>query len=531
MSSMPRIVIAAGESLRPLIALKAERVEVIHRVNGIPSARVSLSTEGDSQVSLTEQQDEIAQCAAGQRVELLLDENTENLSLLFRGVIVRQSLDMTRSRSELVLEMRHDLARLRSTHRSQCFENETDAAILTRLLMAQGVPVLGIDGATVEHDQLVQFRCSDWHFLRSRLNANSVWLVPEPLGVEIVRPVLDVATAHTLKRRASAERDMLIQQGRWLFSAQFQPASLSTSVWDQQIQTAETVAAAVTRLGAGAFDASAGRALSGDPWSFRYSSSQGFEENLALASGLLLNLQSSRAGGEFVIDGSTAIVTGDSVRVEGFGQSFDGTGIVSGVRHHFAKDSGWRTALTIGCDDVTGDAAVTSRVSGLHIGVIDSYEDDPSGMQRLRVRLPVLGDDAGALWARLAKPYASTASGFCFYPEPGDEVIVSFFDENPSYPVILGAMHNPVTPAPIGPSAENRTKAIVMGAADMQCQLLFDVRDSTVTVSGPHDKATLGQGMQLQSESELSVKSEALTLSGASSVSIKGPKIGFDPNP
>ncbi|WP_083615312.1 phage baseplate assembly protein V [Paraburkholderia sp. SOS3] len=528
MRPVPVTAVMVGEPPKPLIALKAERTEVQHKVNAIPTARIVLSVEGDALEDLITFQEEIAFCSAGQKVEVLLHEPDDRGHLIFRGVIVRQELSMTRARTELVLHLRHDLQKLQNTHRSQLFENMTDAVIATNLLVAQGIALLHVEGMSVEHDQLVQFRCSDWHFMRHRLGVNGVWAFPNPEGVEIAPPRLAPQPARTLRQRASVPgQDTLIEEGAWTFSEQFQPSVLTASSWNDHAQINDTVTGVATQLGSGAFNCAHGHEINDVPWSFNYSTPLRLDETTALAKGLLMNFQSSRASGEFLIDGSAHYALGQTLGIEGFGRAFDGGAIITGIRHRIAKGEGWRTLLTLGYDDVLREPMSMPRACGLHIGVVCAFKEDPDGMHRLQVRLPVLGESSNAVWARLAKPYASATSGFCFYPEVGDEVVVGFFDEDPSYPVILGSMHNPLNPAPIEPDAGNFVKALVVSHEGQQYQLRFDTQGQAVSLSSPHEQLSLKQGGELQTDSTLTLKCSSLTLSGQTSVSIEGPKIDF----
>ena len=49
---------------------------------------------------------------------------------------------------------------------------------------------------------------------------------------------------------------------------------------------------------------------------------------------------------------------------------------------------------------------------------------------------------AMGVWARMAHVYATEDCGFVFYPEVGDEVVLGFFDDDPTYPVILGSLYS-----------------------------------------------------------------------------------------
>ncbi|MFM0742102.1 phage baseplate assembly protein V [Paraburkholderia xenovorans] len=531
MRPVPLIVLRTGEPALPLTVLKPLWVETHHKVNGIPTARLVLSVPGDA-LTMLSSCDDMVRCKPGRTAVItLLESGVE--SCIFRGVIVQQSLRLRRSCVELTLILRHSLQRLVNTHRSQIFEVQNDAAIIGSLFLEQAIPLLGVTGMELVHEQLVQFRCSDWKFIRYRLNANGVWLFPSPDGVTLTRPRLSAIADHTLHQHALlVEDDVLIEESDWSFSKQYQTDKLTVAAWDDETQINDVAIAAATPLGTGAFDSAGGTTLNVTTWEFNYSTPLGIEQTATLASSLLMNLQSSGAQGEFVVNGAVTYELGQTLAVADFGQSFDGMGIITGVRQRIHMEEGWRTTLSLGTDDVLADMQTIPRVSGLHIGVAETFSEDMTGMNRLRVRLPVLGEVDNVLWARFASPYASNLSGFCFYPEPGDELVIGFFDEDPSYPVILGAMHSLINRAPVEPSLENYNKALVINRHGQQLQLAFDAMEPSVQLATPGNELTLQSGITLQSEesvlikaSSISIEGEEAALSGKSMVNITGAKI------
>jgi type VI secretion system secreted protein VgrG len=532
MRPVPLILLQTGEPALPLTVLKPIWAETHHKVNGIPGAKIVLSVEGNALETLPSCDEDVALCQPGRAAAVLLVENGVE-TCVFRGVIVQQTLKMRRSRVELTLILRHDLQRLLSTHRSQVFEEQDDATIVGSLLLAQGIPLLGAAGMSILHEQLVQFRCADWHFIRCRLVANGVWLFPTPDGVTISRPMLSAVPEHTLRQRASfSNDDVLIEEGDWSFSEQYQPAEVTVAAWNDEAQINDIALGVVTPLGTEAFDSAIGERLNTMPWEFNYSTPLGLEETAALATSLLMNQQSAGARGEFVVEGSTHFQLGETLAVADYGLSFSGQGIITGVAHRIHKEEGWRTTLSLGTDEFVPDTKTIPRVSGLHIGVVASFVEDISGMNRLRVSVPVLGDVNNVLWARFASPYASNMSGFCFYPETGDEVVIGFFDEDPCYPVILGAMHSPINRAPIAPSLENHIKAVVIRQDGQQLQLSFDTLLHSAQLSAADNQLTLQEGVKLESSETLavsaasvSIEGEETTISGKSMVNITGARI------
>ncbi|MDR5881224.1 phage baseplate assembly protein V [Caballeronia sp. LZ032] len=528
MRASPSVSVLVGTARLPLNGLSPERVEVLHRINSVPSARVVLTVQGNPLRDIFEDVEaEVARCAAGEPVSLMLLDAQEREHLIFKGVIEQQTMKADRERTELTLRLRHDLEKLRNSHRSQVFQNMSQATVVGSLLAAQQIPATIAD-MDLRCEQLVQFGCSDWRFIRERLSASGVWAFPSPERVVIAAPGIAFPTL-IIRQHALFDSDhVLMEDASWSFSERAQPEKLKTSTWDDHEQRLDTVSAKDVSLGTGAFDSARGNTINREPWQFSRSAPLGLQRTTALSHGLMLSLQAGRASGEFRINGTAEVDLGDTVSIEGYGKAFDGDGIVTAVRHHIDREAGWRTTLTLGCDDMSSEDVPPAQINGLHIGVVKSFKKDTGGMNRLQVHLPVLGDNSDPLWARLAKPYASDMSGFCFYPEPGDEVIVGFLDGDPSFPVIIGSMHNPKNRAPIDLDAKNDVKALIVGKQGMSSQLLFDSGEQRVDLSSPQEQLVFKKGCKLMSGSGLALTSNQLKLSGASSVSVESMSVNFD---
>jgi Rhs element Vgr protein len=142
----------------------------------------------------------------------------------------------------------------------------------------------------------------------------------------------------------------------------------------------------------------------------------------------------------------------ETIEIAGVGERFNGTTLVTGVRHRVDAD-GWRTdvqfglsarpfALEEGVSD-TPAAGLLPAISGLHVGIVAAFEEDPDKLFRLKVILPAIDAEQGAVWARLASGDAGDKRGWFSRPEAGDEVVVGFFNSDPRQPVVLGSLFSP----------------------------------------------------------------------------------------
>lgn len=91
---------------------------------------------------------------------------------------------------------------------------------------------------------------------------------------------------------------------------------------------------------------------------------------------------------------------------------------------------------------VTSMSGSIDRIFGLMIGKVTSLDADPKGELRIKVNMPTLSPNGEGKWARVVNLFASKDFGSFFLPEIGDEVIVSFIDGHPDYPIVLGSVYS-----------------------------------------------------------------------------------------
>jgi uncharacterized protein involved in type VI secretion and phage assembly len=81
--------------------------------------------------------------------------------------------------------------------------------------------------------------------------------------------------------------------------------------------------------------------------------------------------------------------------------------------------------------------------------------DDPEHQGRVQVSFPFLGGQNESYWAPVATLLAGNLTGAWFMPEPGNEVLVAFQQDDVAHPCIIGFLWNGQD-APPDSKAENR---------------------------------------------------------------------------
>ncbi|NHB88012.1 phage baseplate assembly protein V [Photorhabdus tasmaniensis] len=529
---IPTITIKiGGKALNQLTVIS---LTVNHHINGIPSVNITLGIAGDaSHIFDAKAQAELASCRPNHELIVQMQK-----TVLFKGIIVRQALGLKGQDSIITLTAKHPLQKLTHNFHSQLFSQQSDEAIIRKLFSQAGVPVTIKQAPQLKtvHEQMVQFRCHDWAFLKSRLAATNTWLLPGHDTVTLITPEsLNQSTVHTIHPQANAQ-DVVLFEANLQWDNQRSPKTVSVQSWDiAQQKLSQANQAKSSGLGRGQLAADNLPPLTGQEWQWVLSYPLDNGQAKHLAQGILNNRRNHNVSGNFEVEGHDRYQPGHLLALSGFGQGMDGQGIITGVSQTINQRQGWRTRLTLGLLPETEQ--VVPPVKELHVGIVEKYQKDNQSLGRIPVRIPALSLTNGVLFARLGKPYASHESGFCFYPEPGDEVIIGFFECDPRFPVILGAMHNPKNKAPIEPSEKNQMKTLVIKQGDNQQELIFDHKDKTLTLNSGKNTLSLQQDKDITLNStqnliinaqEINLQAEkSLSATGKSGVDIKGTKINL----
>jgi len=516
-------VYVGGTQLQQLSLM---RMTSTQRVNGIPVAQLQLSMPGGWQDSIAS---EVTLCNTGAEVKISSVKSNE---FLFKGIITAHSLDISKGDKVLTLKLQHPLIRLDNRSHSQVFFEKNDKQIISNLCRGPDIGTIHYSGNIQKkmqqfcHEQKVQFRCTDWHFIRSCLDANGAWLVANPDKIEVIAPQLsNPQPDHQLH----AQKGDKVYNASWTFTATDQPKALEMSSWDIKLQKLQTQKASAPSLGYKALEVSAKRALTPKSWSTHYSTPKDKREIKAWADSALVNFYLAQAQGEFELAGTTKYRLGQAIAFSGFGTNVDGTAIITSVAHTIMS-SEWKTQITIGSGGLADSLTPLPSTSGMHMATVAKYKQDLKSFDRIGVHVHALGADnqKNKLWARFAMPYASKQSGLYCYPEPGDEVVIGFIEENPCYPVILGALHNPINKPALTPDMAQKGWKINQGDAELG--MLLNVDEKTLVLNSGKQSIEINDTdknnkVAIQSSDLVTITSDKDTsITGTDSVTITSDK-------
>lgn len=451
--------------------------------------------------------------------------NVDDEKTLFVGSVVTLNVQVEAgSRVQMVVECRDCAFGATLGRKNRVFENKKDSDMISDVLSGYGS--VDVDATTYEHASLVQYYCTDWDFACARADACGLLVNVLDGKISVKRP--DVSAGAVLTVTYGVD---LIDFNAGL-SATEQFTKVEAVSWDLKKQAVVSVASAVPSLNdqgnIALKDIKGGdKMLLQTDAPTESGALQAWVDSQALKNGL------ARFRGNFSFIGNVSAKPGCIIELAGMGDRLNGNVFVGAVEH-IVRDNVWTTRAEMGISPVnmTEEPDVTAPpaagwlpgVEGLHIGKVKQLNDDPAKEQRVLVEIPLLNGDKNAVWARLAALYAGNGTGIFFLPEKGDEVVVGFFNNDPSHPVVLGSMYSSKQVPPYELEADNYKKAIV---TKEKLKVEFDEEKKIITITTPgNNKVELDDDagcvkLSDKNGNELVLDKDGILLSSAKDITLK----------
>jgi Rhs element Vgr protein len=562
--SAPSPVVAAGALAAFTVKVKGKaidsaiqvaRIETWSSANRVPRARLVMydgsPAAGTFPLSASDT------FLPGNEVEVAAAYDDDAKVPIFRGIIVRQGIEIDEAgASRLVVEVSDRALGMTLERTNAVFAKVTDSALMEKLIRGNGLTAK-VTGTRVTHPEVVQYYASDWDLMVMRAEVNGFVALADGGTVTVGPPDTGQAPALTVTYGDS----VLDLRAELDAASQLSSSAIHSRAWDPATQK-------VVDAGPGAVRVTEPGNVSSDTLAkvfgvkkFSQQSAGALEQGSleGWSSARLLRSRLSRIRGWVRFQGSSRVKAGSVVELAGLGGRFNGKAWVSGV-HHAIEHGSWLTTADFGLSptwfaeeaphiSAPQAAAQLPQVAGLQTGVVKAVAKDPANGFRVQVNLPLVADGKEALvWARLATFYASKGFGAHFYPEPGDEVVVGFMNDDPRFPMVLGSVYStgraPATP----PEEKNDLKELVTRG---KLTLSFDDANGVLEIRTPKhhirldDKAgevrvedgnknrvTLAKdGITVESASDLTLKAKAnvsvqaggnLSLKARGNVSVEG---------
>ena len=469
-------------------------VDIDKTVNKVASAQVTLLDSGNTSTGLRFLDISDAKFfKPGNEFEIRLGYLEQSRSAdrrVFKGILVKHRIRMSIKGAYLTLNFKAPAIGMTKVRRNAVYPKKmTDTQIVEKIINSYDKVEPGsIDAGDYQHSsEMVQYYCLDWDFILSRAAANGRWVLCDDNQLSVisprVKPSADLTLDFSVESYYSFDMEISILD---------QIPSLTVGSWDlTEQQSFESEQSQTTAPEQGDLTPAELAQAIGIP-DIKLQSLVDIDaaEVESWANARLLQCLLSLYRGTLTLPGMTALKPGDTLEFKGLNERFNGKTVVSAIRHQLNAE-GWQTHIQFGLSagwlqhvrtvmDVDA-AGLVPGIHGLQVGIVQKFSKDQAGKFRVPVLMPAFSSASNAdnnsdniVLARLGKFDAGDGRGAFFHPEPGDEVIVGFINNDPRQPVILGSMHSPKNKPPddvIDNSLGYKYKGIVI---DENMSIRFD---------------------------------------------------------
>lgn len=380
----------------------------------------------------------------GNEIEIKAGYDGQN-STLFKGIIIRQTIRVDDAMTpSLDVECSDKAVKLTVGRKNKIYYDMKDSDVFNQIIGEAGL-VSQVETTSFNNDQIVCYYISGWDFLLERAAVNKMVVTALNNKVSVFNPI------------SNSNPVLMLSGGGDIISFNFtldsvsQFAKVKASAWDSKEKKLNSVAVANNYTSPGDLTClTLSEVIGLNEYEIQTGAAVSFDELKSWADAQMQKSVLSKITGSLNIQGTSDVVPGNYLSLNGVGTRFKGDHFVSFVKHSIVNGS-WKTQIEVGLrfdlgtqnfelEDLAG--GLIPGIKGLFIGVVDQIGVDPDGQNRIMVVLPVINESEG-IWARLAGNNITNIQPALSLPQKGDEVIVGFLNQDPRYPVILGNLTHP----------------------------------------------------------------------------------------
>jgi Rhs element Vgr protein len=463
----------------------------------------------------------------GKEIEITAGYHSEE-ETIFKGVIVKHNLKVRDGVSYLIVECKDKAVKMTLGRKSKYFYDSKDSDIIEELIANNGLSA-DVEATANQHQELVQYRASDWDFMVARAQVNGKLCFVDNGTIKVAKPVFSGETVETVVFGSS------VYEFDGEIDARDQFSKITTTAWnytDQELIETEAQDPALT-LNGNLSPGDLAKVFGVEDFQLRHGGNLTQEELQDWSDARATFQQLAKTRGRVKFQGIPDVKPGVLLTLQGVGDRFNGTIYISGVRHEIA-DGSWLVDAQFGLSpkwfsetydvsEMPGSGIIPS-ISGLHIGVVSQLESDPDGEDRILVQIPIINNEDQGIWARVATLDAGENRGAFFRPEIEDEVIVGFINDDPNDAVVLGMLNSSKKPAPIVASDDNNEKGFVTRS---EMKMIFNDEKISYTLETPAGKKIIldedANIIKLEDEHSniLTLNSDGITVQSAGDINIK----------
>ena len=514
-------------------------VTVQTEINKIPGATITF-LDGDPAKETFDLSDS-DEFTPGKKIEIQLGYHAETTTV-FKGIIITNTQKINNDCSELNIDCKDETIKMTVNKGNRHFNDILDSDVVSKLLDDNNITDTDIDDSETQHEQLLQSNVSDWDFMISRLDVNSMICVIDNGTVKVKKPQLQ----EDAKLELTYGADILEFHAD--MDARTQTTSVKTMSWDFENQKVRSVDSEDPNApDEGDFSRSQLANVNDQPLEIRTSATLTEKETQDIVNAKKLRQDLSKIKAKVKYQGVATVKPGDFIKLSGVGKNFNGKAFVSAIQHEYA-DGDWTTEATLGMNEQffteqtnpghsASSTGQSSSLHGLQIGIVTGITDS-AGQYRVKIRLPMVNDQDDGIYARVATLDAGDKRGTFFRPETDDEVLVGFMNDDPKNPVILGMLHSSAKAAPLEPEDGNPEKGYVSRSG---IKLIFNDDKKSIHIETPGNrvfelnddensitvKDANGNKMVIDNNGVSIESATDITIKGGSSISISAPQISI----
>lgn len=465
--------------------------------------------------------------AVGDQVKLEVRTNEATAKPVFTGEITALETDFSYEGTRTMVRGYERSHRLQGGRKIRTFVNTTYSDLVRRLINEHGIRPGTIFADTEVRDWVAQNNVSDWDLLQTMADELGCQMSSTDGKLNFDRPANpSTSTPFELIRGENLLR------ARVALSASQQVSSVTVNTWDdgqKQALMGKKTAASSSPAGS-SWSPRTTASKFGSPELYEVSTALG-KQSVAedLADSVAALVGDTVAELEGLAFGHPSLHAGVAVKIKGFQEPFDGTYLLSGVRHEFDWD-GYRTAFTAAGRQDRSLLGLAGRGGDKHgfqayslVSAIVTDNNDEKSLNRVKVKIPALADDFVTDWAPVVQAGAGNNRGSVFLPEVNDQVLVAFQQNDIRRPVVVGGMHNGKDRPKIKGAELVQGGAVVQRAIVSRAGHTLALSDDeskqqvSITTSDSNHKIVLDQ-----TGTEITVTSQGkVTISGAQDVTVK----------
>lgn len=484
-SGVLKVTITSNGAVLPTSA-ELVSVEIFKAINRIPTAWITV-LDGD----MPDENFPVSDTdlfAPGQSIVINVGYGAQ-VKQVFSGVVVRHGLSIKEgNKACLNIECRSHAAKLTIGRNNANYVDMKDSDIISQLLSPCGLRA-DVTATSTQHKEIVQYYSPDWDFIIARAEANGMLVIADDDSVSVEVP--QTSAAAVLKVTYGID----LMEFEADIDARTQLTSVVGVAWDPSTQAmVQQTANPASLYEQGNLSATVLAKVVG-PSAYRLQTTVPLQaaDIKSWADARQMKAALAKIRGRMKFQGSANAKPGTMIELVGVGKRFSGSVYLSAVTHE-VRDGNWITQAEFGMSpnwfmqergsggENLAASGLLPAVSGLQIGVVKKLDADPEGQFKIQVAISVLQASTEGVWARLSSFYGSSGGGAFFIPEVGDEVIVGYFNNDPSHPVVLGSLYSSQRKMPYELTANNYTKALWTKGL---LKVIFDDDKKVITIVTP----------------------------------------------